>query len=211
MFVGVVLAVAGQETVTIPKARLEELQRKEAELEKLKGDLTKTKGENVQLKKQHEADAAKIVNTPAPAVTHVSPPMNSLPPLTPATTVDAMDLADYYRHDAASAAQRFGKQVFKVQGEIVAFERPPFIRLYKIHFKTAEREMRVICEFQAPEKYRAVIIVKNGTQLMGLLPDHTEVPIAKVGDVIVVEGKCNGLRDSVVKMSRCELIGAAKR
>src|SRR5206468_874412 len=82
------LPMAGQENVTVPKSRLEELERKEKELEKLKVDLSTTKGENRQLKKQHEADAAKIARAPEPVVTHVSPPMQSLPPLTEGEKVD---------------------------------------------------------------------------------------------------------------------------
>src|SRR6266436_6987110 len=103
-------AIFGQDTVTVPKSRLEELERKEAELNKLKGDLNKTKGdldktqgdlnktkdENAELKKMHEADAAKIAETPQ-VVKHVSPPMNSLPPVTGGKMVDAMDVADHYR------------------------------------------------------------------------------------------------------------------
>src|SRR5947208_541174 len=115
-------SIMAQETVTIPKSRLEELQRKEAELDSLKGDLKATKGENLQLKKQHQEDAIKISSAPPtqPVVTHVSPSMASLPPLTSGEIVDAMDLANYYRADAAAADHRFRKQVLKVQGEISA-------------------------------------------------------------------------------------------
>ncbi len=76
------LSALAQDTVTIPKSRLEELQRKEAELDRLKGDLKATKGENLQLKKQHTEDAAKISSAPPaqPVVTHASPPMAELLP-----------------------------------------------------------------------------------------------------------------------------------
>src|SRR2546427_707462 len=91
-----------QDDATIPKSRFEELQRKEAELEKLKGELRTTKGENVQLKKQHQEDAAKTAVVPPaqPVVAHASPPMASLAPLVQGDTVDAMDLANYYKADA---------------------------------------------------------------------------------------------------------------
>ena len=45
------LPVAAQDSVTVSKKRLEELERKEKELQRLKGDLDKTRDENVQLKK----------------------------------------------------------------------------------------------------------------------------------------------------------------
>src|SRR5215469_2604632 len=116
---------ADDETVPISKERLQELLRKEAELNKMKGDLNKTKGdlqqtqgdlektkgENQELKKQHEQDAAKIaaVPTPPPEVMHPSPPISSLPVLKEGEIVDAMDLGNYYRADAATADQRFLK------------------------------------------------------------------------------------------------------
>src|SRR6266403_153977 len=201
------LSALAQDTVTIPKSRLEELQRKEAELDRLKGDLKATKGENLQLKKQHTADAAKISSAPPaqPVVTHVSPPMASLPPLAPGEIVDAMDLANYYRADPAAADNRFRKRVFRVQGEISAFERMPFLRDYQILLKTADREIRLVCDMNQPEQYDAMFTVKHGSELVGQASGRNRVPIAKVGDKVIIEGKCRGLSDAAVKLSGCEL------
>ncbi len=199
-------SIMAQETVTIPKSRLEELQRKEAELDSLKGDLKATKGENLQLKKQHQEDAIKISSTPTqPVATHVSPPMASLPPLTSGEIVDAMDLANYYRADAAAADHRFRKHLLRVQGEISAFEKPPFIRDYRILLKTADREIRLVCEMNPPEQYDAMFTVKHGSELVGQASGRNRVPIAKVGDKVIIEGKCRGLSDAAVKLSGCEL------
>ena len=200
------LPTIGQETVTIPKARLEELERKEAELEKLKGDLSTTRGENKQLKKQHEQDAAKIASAPPvePVVTHVSPPIESLPSLQKGETVDAMDLANHYSGDAAAADGRYRKHTFKVQGEIVGFEKPLFTRDYKIQLKAANKQIKVICDVLPPDKYSAVFTVKNGSELVGVLAGQTRVPIARVGDRVIMEGQCKGMSDSVVKMAGCE-------
>jgi hypothetical protein len=200
------LSAVAQETVTIPKSRLEELQRKEAELDSLKGDLKATKGENLQLKKQHQEDAIKISSAP-PAqavVTHVSPPMASLPPLTTGEIVDAMDLANYYRADAAAADHRFRKQMLRVLGEISAFEKPPFIRDYRILLKTADREIRLVCDMNPPEQYDAMFTVKHGSELVGQMSGRNRVPIAKVGDKVIIEGQCRGLTDGTVKLSGCE-------
>jgi|ERR1044071_1854317 hypothetical protein len=200
-------SVNGQDTVTIPKSRLEELQRKEAELERLKGDLKDTKGENAKLKKQHEEDAVKITAAPAakPVVTHVSPPMASLPPFKPGETIDAMDLANYYRADANAADQRFRKQVLRVEGEISAFERLPFISDFWILLKTPDRDIRLACEMIPLEKYGSVFTIKHGSELVGQLSGRNRVPIAKVGDKVIIEGKCRGLSDTTVKLSGCEL------
>jgi hypothetical protein len=199
--------VLAQETVTILKSRLQELERKEIELEKLKGEFKSSKGENVQLKKQHQDDAVKISSAP-PAQSHEtqgSPPMASLPPLAQGEPVDAVDLANHYRADAAVADRRYRKRTFEVRGEVAAFERLPFIRDYRILLKTADRELRVVCELYTPEKYSAVLTIKNGSELVGQTPGRDRIPIAKVGDIVFIEGQCRGLRDGVVRLSGCEL------
>jgi len=198
-------AIFGQDTVTVPKSRLEELERKEAELNKLKGDLNKTKDENEELKKQHKVDATKIAEAPQ-VVKHVSPPMNSLPPVATGETVDSMDLADHYRTDAAAADQRYRKHVFKVQGEVVGFRNALFLKPYRIILKTPDQASRVICSVQPPEKYSAVYTVKEGSQLVGTSPRYEDEVIARLGDTVVIEGKCDGVSDSVVHMSGCALI-----
>jgi hypothetical protein len=200
-------AASAQDSVAIPKSRLEELERKEAELEKLKGNLSKTKEENQQLKKQHEEDAVKIKSAPAPqpAIVHTSPPMASLPPLAKGETVDALDLAGHYRADALAADQRYRKRTFKVRGEITGFEKPMFVRDYKVLLKTADLQTRVVCDVYPPEKYKAVFPVKDGAELVALLPDESRVILLKVGDRVVLEGQCKGLSGSAVRMTSCEV------
>src|SRR5262245_26320331 len=178
---------AADDTVTLPKSRLEELQRKEAELDKLKSDLLrkqaeldkakgdldktkgdlnqtktdlnqtktdlnqtktdldKTKGENEQLRQQQAADAAALAHSAAEPV-HQSPPLASLPPLNKADPVDAMDLATYYRTDQPSADQRFHKKSFKIQGEVLAFEKVWILRSYGLVLRTPDRSVQVVCE-----------------------------------------------------------------
>lgn len=204
---GVACAGFGQETVTIPKARLQELERKEAELDKIKGELNRASGENQRLKKQHQEDAAKIESaaSAAPVITHTSPALASLPPLQDHDLVDAMDLANYYRADAAEADRRFRKRIIRLQGEVVAFEKPLFIRPYRIIFKTADREIRIVCDVYPPEKYDAVLTAKHGSVLEGQMPGGSRIHLAKVGDRAIVEGQCTGLSDMYVKLSGCQL------
>jgi hypothetical protein len=198
------IAVAAQDNVTIPKSRLEELQRKEAELERLKGDLNTTQVENDKLKKQHQQDAVKIREVKAAPPAHSSPPINSLPPLAEGEAVESMDLSDYYATDSASADQRFGKRTLKLRGEIVRFEHPPFLRYYKIHLKSAHENVLVICTLAYPDKYKAIYSVKYGKELVGRFGDQSE-PIARVGDTAVISGLNNGIKDSIISLSRCEL------
>ena len=207
LLAGLALPVLAQETVTIPKSRLEELERKEAELQRLKAELAKVKGENVGLKQQRTPEVGKIASPPAAAqvAARVSPALASLPPLQEGELVEAVDLASHYRSDPAAADQRYRKHKFRVQGEITGFEKPLFIRNYKIILKTFDGEMKVICDLLPPEKFSAVFTVNHGSQLVGLMQGEARVPIAKVGDTVVAAGRCTGLRDAVVAMSGCEL------
>ncbi len=153
--------VFGQDTVTVPKSRLEELERKEAELNKLKGDLNTTKGDLDKTK----GDLNK-------------------------TKDENLEL----------------KKLHEVQGEVVGFRNPLFLKPYRIFLKTPDQSARVICSVQPPEKYSAVYTVKEGSQLVGTMPRYEDEVIARLGDTVVVEGKCDGVKDSVVHMSGCALI-----
>ena len=197
-----------QDNVTVPKSRLEELERKEKELDRLKGDFDKTKDENVQLKKEQEKkeqekatlQALPPVQTPPPAaplITYVSPPLESLPAFQPYQIVDSMDLANYYHADSGAADRRFHKQKLTVRGEIVGFEKPLFKRNYRILLKSPMRETKVICDLLPPEKSNAVFTSNHGEDLVALFGE-TRVPIAKVGQTAVIKGECKGSSDSEV-------------
>jgi hypothetical protein len=193
-----------QETVTIPKERLQELERKEAELEKLKA-ATKAQPtiQNPTAKKPDQAVPQTTVSIATPAVNE-TPSLASLPPLQKDSLVSAMDLAAHYRANATTADERYRKRTFKVQGEIVGFDKPPMVRNYNILLKTAEPQTRVICDFYPPENFKAVYTINAGSVLVGTLPD-TRVPIAKIGDTVIIEGRCKGLSGGGVKLTNCEL------
>jgi hypothetical protein len=203
-----------QETVTIPKSRLEELERKEAELEKLKSPASKLQQaiQNAKTKKQEVAApqgslSQTTVSTPAPAAARRdTQSLASLSPLEKDTVVSATDLAAHYRANSAGADERYRKRTFKVQGEVVGFEKPALVRNYNVLLKTADPLSRVICDFYPPQNFKAVYTVNGGTVLVGILPD-TRVPISKIGDNVVIEGKCKGLSGGGVKLTNCEMKG----
>jgi len=194
-----------QDNITVPKARLEELERKEKELEKLKGDQDKTRDQNSELKKENEKAALRPVVAPAePVVSFVSPPIESLPAVQPYATVESMDLANYYHADANAADRRFRKQKLTVQGEIVGFEKPLFRRNYRILLKTPIRETKVICDFLPEEKVSSVFTTNHGDVLVALIGE-TRVPIAKVGQTAVVKGECKGRSESAIMILASDL------
>ena len=200
------LPVAAQDSVTVSKKRLEELERKEKELQRLKGDLDKTRDENVQLKKENEKAALQSVQVPPaePLPAHVSPPLESLPGLVPDQIVESMDLANYYHSDKDAADRRFRKQKLTIRGQVVGFEKPLFTRNYRILLKTPMRETKVICDLLPADKWNAVFTAEHGEQLVALI-DETRVPIARVGQTVTVKGECKGLSDSVITIRGWDL------
>ncbi len=211
ILLGHALSGFAQETVTIPKSRLEELERKEAELETLKSSALKSQptirtpsaktGQDV-VPEQKSDQAASAPSLPGSR--RDTPSIASLPPLKTDEVISAMDLAAHYRNDAAAADVRYRKRTFKIQGEIVSFEKPGLIRNYQILLKTFEPQTRVVCDFYPPEKFKAVYTINNGMVLVGTLPD-TRVPLAKVGDTVVIEGRCKGMNGGGIKLTDCEL------
>jgi hypothetical protein len=185
----------GQETVTIPKSRLEELERKEKELEKLKA--------------QPVAPPRPITPPPrtgtlAPAPPRESPPLGTLPPLKEGETVEAIDLANYFRQDPTAADKRFRKAKLTVRGEIAAFEKPMFQRDYHVLLQTGDRDTRVICRLFPPDKFSAVFTVNHGAELVGVMGE-TRVPMARVGETVLIKGVCKGFKDGIISIAGGEL------
>jgi hypothetical protein len=212
LFAGVAaLPLRAQDNVTISKSRLEELERKEKELQKLQGDLHKTKDENTQLKKQHQEDTAKIATIPVPAplvVNHTSPPIANLPPLATGEVVNALDLANYYRVDRASADQRYLNHSFKVRGMVASFEKIITSRYYRVLFQSPDGQTKVMCNIYPPETYKGVFTASNGQEVVGLTRAESRVTLIRVGDAAEVSGECKGLEGSLVRMAGCVLVSA---
>jgi len=222
------LPVQGDDRVTISKSRLEELERKEAELEKLKKEAGKAeserqqleseqrrlKSEAVELKKAREAAETKAAAAVAaaasvePSIQHETPAIATLPPLQQNEVVDAMDLMNHYRTDAAAADKRYSAQLIRVRGEAVHFEKPSFVRDYVIYVRTTDSHWRVACRTYPPEKYSALFTAKGGAEIVGMTRDGARSTVAKAGQQVIVEGRCKGIDGQIVKLVGCALISA---
>jgi hypothetical protein len=202
---GLAVPTRAQDTVTVPKSRLEELERKEKELERLRGENTKKvevprKADSaVPPGKSAEAPALPPVLAPPqePVFRYSSPALESLPALRSDEVVQSEDLANYYYADHASADRRFLGKKFALHGEIVGFEKPLWKRSYRILLKTPVRGIRVICDLLPPEKANAVFTINHGDDLVALYGE-TRVPLARVGQKVTMQGECKGFSDSVV-------------
>ena len=98
----------------------------------------------------------------------------------------------------------YDKHKLMVRGEIAGFEKPLLRRNYRVLLKTPERQPRVICDFYPPEKFNAVFTADHGAELVGLIGE-TRVPLAKTGDIVLVQGVCRGWHDGVVMISAAEM------
>jgi hypothetical protein len=217
--------VCAEEMVTVPKSRLQELERKESELQKLTGDLGKAQAEEKRLtgeqqrlkedmeklrtaKQAAEAEAAAAATAAAKAgavIQHDTPPMGSLPPLHAGEVVGAMDLMNHYRADAAAAKKRYEANQIRVEGEVVSFGKPMFVRPYIIYLKTTDRAWKVACTVHPPESFSAVFTVKGGDEIVGSTSRGPRQTIAKIGQKVVIEGTCKGLRGQTITLSGCAL------
>lgn len=215
-------ATAADDTVTIPRSKLEELERKAAELDKLQKELNRSEAEKARIRKEKEkaetekrqlqqakedaeTRAAQAVAAAAPAPAYVPPPLVSLAPLKAGEVVEAKELPGHYLADPRAAAERYEKERLAVRSEVAGFSKPMFVRPYKFLLKTADPGRRVVCALYPPEQYKAVYAAKNGTVLVGLTTREAEVPLFKVGQTVVVEGSCRGADAEGVHLSSCGL------
>jgi len=193
--------MAAQDSVTVPKSRLEELERKEKELERLKGESPKDNVQTAQPKPKPEPETHALppvlAPAPEPVIRYSSPALESLPPLQPYDVIDSMDLANYYHADSAAADRRFRKQKIAVRGEIVGFEKPIWKRNYRILLKSPVPGTRVICDLLPPDKCNAIFTTNHGDDLVGMFGEKRLV-LAKVGQKVMVKGECKGPNDSAV-------------
>lgn len=194
-------ATVAQDNVTIPKSRLEELERKEAELRRLKGETNPPAAAA-----QQPAQSPGQVQTPIAARPEPpsAPVITELPPLKPGEIVEAPELALHFSANRAAAEQRYLNKQVAVQGEIIRFHKPILSRSYGVALKTDNPAITVICNMKAPEGYDATYTAKNATELVGR-SDNTQTVLAHLGERVVVQGRCKGLKDGAVTLSGASL------
>ena len=212
LLAGLALPTAAQTNVSIPKSRLEELEKKEAELEKLRNQLNPqkpiqaaqplVKTPNASVSAQTPAPAPAAVPVPMPA--NVSPALSTLPALKEGEVVSAIDLANHYQQDRVAADQRYCKRSFAVQGEIERFEKRAFARSYSLIMKTGGSNLKVVCEVYPPEPYTAVYTATHGTEVVGMYGDQKKV-IARAEAIAIARGECKGLEHSEIVIKGCAL------
>jgi hypothetical protein len=196
------LAVRAQDQVTIPKSRLEELEKKEAELEKLKGELNRAPREAARA--GSVASQPGTIAVPALPAPYVPPAMDSLPPLREDETVQALDLAGHYAQSSSAADKRYLKRSFALEGTVERFEKRAFGRYYSIVLDTGASKVKVVCEVYPPQRFSAAFPANRGKEIYGA-SGESRILIAKAGNKVLVRGECKGLDQDEVVLKGCEL------
>lgn len=223
VFAASVLLGRAEEMVTITKARLQELEQKEKELDGLRGELSKAQGEQEQLRREKaraesekaqltrardaaEARVAAAATTAAPVIVHDTPALTSLPPLKKGEVVDALDLMNHYRADAAGAGKRYGRQRIRVRGVVTGFEKPMFVSHYFITLQSTERSWRIVCRVDPPREFKATYPAQHGETLVGVTVSGARITLARVGQTVELEASPRGLKEQTLTLGAARLV-----
>jgi hypothetical protein len=193
-------------------------QQKEAEIQRLKQDLARA-----------EADAAKLnqteaqpKNEPKPSAAALVKPSDSTNPhaRTPGPAepaaeltsvkgdeiVDAADLVQQFKTDSTAAEERCQKKTLRVKGVIERFEAKLFRRQYEVILESPEKFLRVVMRFDYPDDFKSIYTIQNGQKLAGRPAENNEVTLMTVGDAVVFQGRCKGLRDAEIIFTGCKMV-----
>jgi hypothetical protein len=192
--------------------------QKEAEVQKLKQDLARAEAEAARLN-QTEAQPKNATTPPAAAPVKSSDfttprgstpvpakPAGDLFPLKRDEIVDAAELIQQFKMDSAAAEARCHKKTFRVKGVIQRFEAKLFRRQYEVILESPEKFMRVVLRFDYPDDYKSIYTIQNGQKLVGRPAENKEVTLMTVGDEVVFQGKCKGLRDAEIVFTGCKTV-----
>ena len=99
---------------------------------------------------------------------------------------------------------------FRVRGVVERFEPKLFIRKYDVILESPDRLIRVVAGFDYPNDYRAIYTTQRGQTLVGKPAENSELTLMRVGQKIILEGKCKGARDTDIVFSGCRLISSSE-
>ena len=201
-----------EDTVTISKSRLTELERKAARADKLAADLEKAQAEISLLKGEIAAPPKSFAAPVLPPQVEQSlqklpptRPLTELPPLTKGEVVIASDLLHHYAMDPAAADQRYKKKNFKLQGIVTDLDKPLLMSPYRVIFRVPASPLKLICDVRSPEQFKKVYVSADRERVVGETYSG-RATLAKVGEEITLQGRCAGLKDGVVIFDYSEKI-----
>jgi hypothetical protein len=233
------IVAPAQESVTIPRAEYERLQRRAADADRLDRELQQLRSGS----RQTEAAATPIAAPPAanakgantaaassiastqPVASTPSPapspapyvelptvtPVNvtAQPPLQPNEVVPAVDVMGQFVADRAAAEARYKKKWVIVRGMISEVDKELFLAPYLVIFRAANSEFRVRCEFMPPDQYSRVYMTNDKKRIIGQSDTSTKT-FATVGQEVTLRGRYAGVKDGAIRFNNCESVEAPR-
>jgi hypothetical protein len=210
-----VVAAGAQDLVTIPRARLLELERKEAELEQLKraqsvGAVPSGPAES------RSGSTNSTVNSKSPAVVRVSTTNSSatarkpaaLPPLDRGEVVPAAQLWEQFQTDPKAAAARYERARIRVAGEVVDLDKPSFVRHAIVFLGVNESRSRLACRLEPSAAGQNLMLTKGREELAEAGARGIRTPLARIGQRVVVEGWCRHAGGGNVTLTDARIVSA---
>ncbi len=179
-------------------------QQQDADRKAQQKELDRLKKENERLRKQ-QVPAPTSASQPAREMKPVRP-MGELPPLAKGAEVEADELVGHFAADPVAAAKRYDKQVFRVKGEVERFSTGLVTRNFTVLLASPDRAATVKCRFNYIDQYRTVFTRQDARKLTARFEGGGEVDLLEVGQPVVIEGKCAGLKDGDIVFSGCRLV-----
>jgi hypothetical protein len=192
-----------------------DLQRKSAEVENLKRDLERKQRELEQLRKENDrlrrerkARPANLPTAPARPATPALPvtPIDTLPPLARTDVVELHDLVGHFAAKPEAADARYAKKAFRIKGEISRFDSKLVIRNYEVLLEAPDNPTLVICTFNYVDRYATVFTKQHGEVLVARTTGGTEVPLHRLGDTVIIQGTCKGLKNGEIVFTGCQVV-----
>jgi hypothetical protein len=174
-----------------------------AENRRLRGEASTTPGGRfapalVRVTASASAETAWANRPPTPAAV-------SLPPVTRTSRVDAFDLVNHYRNEAASASARYKGHDFQLEGIVERVGSSIVGRGVKVLLESPDRGIRVVVEWRVPDDYPKFYTKAEGRRFFGGSGGAHRLVMA-AGDRVRFSVRGGAYDDGAVFLGRAELL-----
>ena len=187
------------------RRKTQEIERLKEELDRAQADLKKLEAENQRLR-TGKSDAAPATPRPSAESRKPAPVVATLPPLDAGQAIEVSELVGQFAAEPEAARERYAKKLFRVKGTVAGFDTGLVTRGYYVRLESPERAITVLCHFRVPDEYTAVYMKRSGQTLVARVGKGSELQLFQVGEGVVIEGTCKGLKKGELTFSRCEVL-----
>jgi hypothetical protein len=196
-------AEAGSSKDEAIRLQVQEIERLERALQEAREKLRELTGDTGAARSADPKAGTAGLSASGPISTAERAALVALPPLEEGQVVSAAELLAHFRAAPEAAAHRYVDRVFRVQGEVHSFDLPLLTRNYAVKLAVPDRSVDLLFRFSYGDRYNAVFTKENGRVLVGRIDDRSARVLARVGDPVVIEGRCRGVKDGVLEFAAC--------